>query len=84
MCLAAAIFDYGWAANIYLHVAGLISPGVRILGFLQLGDKLIERCVPTTDARTIAQYCVEGGRVAIVEQADLLITLNRTGAHCET
>jgi hypothetical protein len=50
---------------------------VSILSLFELSDEFIKCGVAITDTRSIAENGVEAGWLAIVKQADLLITLNR-------
>ena len=80
MHLATAVLDESRASNIHFHCDWLVSPGVRVLSVFQFFDELIKCRVPVADARAVAQYRIESSRVTIVEQPNLLITLNGAGA----
>ena len=58
--LATAILNQRVASNIQMHVARLISPGVRILGCCKFSDELIESRVAIAYAGAIAKHRVEG------------------------
>ena len=81
---AASVLDYRRTANVQVCLTGLIAPSVYILGFFQFLDEFSECCITVTDARTVAQYCIEAGGFTIVQHSKLLIALNSAGADSET
>src|SRR6185369_6341830 len=82
--LAAAVLDQRVATNIQMHVARLISPGVRILGCRKFSDELIESRVAIAYAGAIAKHRVEGCWLTVVQQPDLLVALNGARARSQT
>jgi hypothetical protein len=55
-----------------------------ILGRCEFCDELIERSVAVAYARPIAEYCVKGRGIAVIQQPDLLVTLNGAGSRSQT
>src|SRR6185437_881489 len=82
--LATSVFNECRASNIHMDVAGLISPGMRILGRLQFCDELVKSGVAIAHAGAITKHCVEGRGIAVIQQPDFLVTLNCAGTRGQT
>jgi len=81
---AAAVLNNRRPANVQVRLAGLVAPRVYILRFFQFFDELSKCSLTVTDARALAQHCIEAGGFTIVQHSKLLITLNSAGTDSET
>ncbi len=65
--LATAVLNQCVASNIQMHVAGLISPGVCILGCCEFGDEVVKRSVAIAYAGAIAKHRIEGCWITVIQ-----------------
>lgn len=81
---AASVFNLRRTANVHLRLGGLVSPGSDVLCFFKFLDELSKSRFTVTDARALAQHCIEAGGFTIVVYAELFVALNSAGTDSET